>query len=270
MPSGGRSRVVIGLDSGLREKAVLVLGGSRGVGRTIALEAARRGARVAVISRSKPDLEALQRQITDEVGTPPLVVAADARDSRAVEAAVEATRQKYGGIDVGIYSAGVGYWELVTETPEERWDETLDINLKGAFLFTRAVLPGMVSQGRGQLVYLSSRIAAEPIARYGAYSASKAGLRALAEVVAKEVGGHGIRVTTVLAGLIDTAFSDVPHGRPRDQRPPGELMLSPTEVADEIFHVIRTPENAWIKEVFLYPARLSDAPVPRSQGTGAG
>lgn len=211
----------------------------------------------------------LQRQIADQVGTPPLVVVADARDSRAVEAAVEATRQKYGHIDTGIYSAGIGYWELVSEMAEERWDETLDINLKGAFLFTRALVPGMVRQGRGQLVYLSSRIAVEPIARYAAYSASKAGLRALAEVVAKEVGGHGIRVTTVVAGLVDTAFSDGPHGRPRDQRPPHDLMLTVGEMAEQVLHLIRTPENAWVKEVVVYPARLAEVAAPRRRGSDA-
>ncbi len=255
--------------TGLDGRVVLVLGGSRGVGRAIAVEAARGGARVAVIARSTADLEALQRQIADQGSPPPCVVAADARDSRAVEAAVEAVRQAYGRIDTGIYSAGVGYWELVSEMAEERWDETFDINLKGAFLFTRALLPEMVRQGSGQLVYLSSRIAVEPIARYAAYGASKAGLRALAEVVAKEVGGYGIRVTTVVAGLIDTAFSDVPHGRPRDQRPPNDLMLAVGEMAEQVLHVIRAPENAWVKEVVVYPARLAEVATPRRAGSDA-
>lgn len=240
----------------LRGRVVLLVGGSRGLGRSIALGAARRGARVAVISRSKLDLEVLQRQIQTETGVPPLVLTADARDLGAVEAAVEATARELGRVDAGIYTAGVGYWEPVAEMPEERWDETLDTNLKGAFLFARAILPVMLAQRSGQLVYVSSRIAVEPMARYAAYSASKAGLRAFADVLSKEVGHQGIRVTTVVPGLIDTAFSDVPHGRPRDQQPPRELALTVDEVADQILHVIGTPDNAWVKELFVYPARL--------------
>jgi 3-oxoacyl-[acyl-carrier protein] reductase len=243
-------------DLPLRGKVVLILGGGRGLGRSIALGASRLGAHVAVASRSKPDLEALQRDIERETGASPLVIVADVRDTGAVEAAVETTRGKWGRVDAGVYNAGVGYWEAVTEMPEERWDETLDTNLKGAFLFTRVVLPVMLAQRRGQLVYVSSRLAAEPLVRYAAYCASKAGLRAFAEVVAKEAGDRGIRVTTVLPGLIDTGFSDGPHRRPRDRRPPQELMLSADEVADQILQVIRAPDNAWVKELFVYPARL--------------
>ena len=245
-----------GSDLSLRGKVILVIGASRGLGRAIALGAARLGARVAVVSRSKPDLEELRRQIENEVGAAPLILVADVKDSRALESAVEETKRKYGRIDAGVYNAGIGYWQLVVDMPEERWDETLDTNLKGAFLFTHAVLPVMLAQGRGQLVYISSRLAAEPIAQYAAYCASKAGLRAFADVLAKEVARHGIRVTTILAGLIDSGFSDVPHGRPGDQRPPHELMLTVDEVAEQILHVIRAPENAWVKEVFVYPARL--------------
>lgn len=241
----------------LRGKVALLVGGSRGLGRSIALGAARRGARVAVISRSKPDLEALQVQIQTETGAPPLILAADTRDPGAVEAAVEATVREFGRVDAGIYNAGVGYWEPVIEMPEEHWDETFDINLKGAFLFSRAILPVMLAQEQGgQLVFVSSRIAVEPTARYAAYAASKAGLRAFADVLSREVGSQGIRVTTVLPGLIDTAFSDVPHGRPRQQRPPDELILTADEVADQILHVIGTPESTWVKELFVYPARL--------------
>jgi len=240
----------------LRGKAILVIGASRGLGRAVALRAARLGARVAVVSRSKPDLEEIQRQIENEVGVAPLILVADVRDSRALESAVEETKRQYGRIDVGVYNAGIGYWELVVDMPEERWDETLDTNLKGAFLFTRAVVPVMLAQGRGQLVFVSSRLAAEPIAQYAAYCASKAGLRVFADVLAKEVARHGIRVTTILAGLIDTGFSDMPRGRPRDQRPPRDLMLTVDEVAEQILHVIQSPENAWVKEVFVYPARL--------------
>ena len=243
-------------DVALRGKAILVIGASRGLGRAVALRAARLGARVAVVSRSKPDLEEIQRQIENEVGVAPLILVADVRDSRALESAVEETKRQYGRIDVGVYNAGIGYWELVVDMPEERWDETLDTNLKGAFLFTRAVVPAMLAQGRGQLVFVSSRLAEEPIAQYAAYCASKAGLRVFADVLAKEVARHGIRVTTILAGLIDTGFSDMPRGRPRDQRPPRDLMLTVDEVAEQILHVIQSPENAWVKEVFVYPARL--------------
>lgn len=240
----------------LRGRVVLVLGGGRGLGRSIVLGASRLGAHVAVASRSKSDLEALQREVERETGGAPLIMAADARDAGAVEEVVAATTGKWGHIDAGVYNAGVGYWEAVTEMPEERWDETLDTNLKGAFLFTRALLPVMLARGRGQLVYVSSRLAAEPLIRYAAYCASKAGLRALAEVVAKETADGGIRVTTVLPGLIDTGFSDGPHRRPREQRPPHALMLSADEVAGQILQVLQAPDNAWVKELFVYPARL--------------
>lgn len=242
--------------SALRGKVVLVVGASRGLGRAVALGAARSGARVAVIARSKPDLEALRRQVEDEGGVSPLLLTADVKDSGALESAVAETRRAYGRVDAGVYSAGVGYFEPVIGMPEERWDDTLDTNLKGAFLFTRTVLPVMQAQGGGQLIYVSSRLAAEPIGRYAAYCASKAGLRAFADVMAREAAPQGVRVTTILPGLIDTEFSDVPHGRPPDQRPPRDLMLTADEVAGEILHVLQTSDNAWVREVFVYPAHL--------------
>lgn len=245
-----------GSDSPLRGRVVLVVGAGRGLGRAVALGAARLGAGIGAVARSKHDLEELRRQMEHEVGVSPLVLVADVKDSSALESAVEETRRAYGRVDAGVYNAGVGYWEPVLDMPEERWDDTLNTNLKGAFLFTRAVLPVMLAQGRGQLVYVSSRLAADPIGRYAAYCASKAGLRAFAEVVAKEAAPEGIRVTTILPGLIDTGFSDGPQGRPADQRPPRELMLTADEVAAEILHVIQTSENTWVRELFVYPARL--------------
>jgi short-subunit dehydrogenase len=240
----------------LHGRVLLVTGAGRGLGRAIARGAACLGADLALLARTKSDLEAVRDEIERDTGRAALVIPADVRDSVAVGAAIEAAGRRFGGVDAGIYNAGVGYWEPIVATPEERWDETLDVNLKGAFLFTRALLPAMLVRGGGQLVFVSSRIAAEPIANYGAYAASKAGLRAFAEVVTKEVGGRGVRVTTVIAGLIDTGFSDVPHGRPRDQRPPAELMLTVDEVADQILNVLRAPANAWVKELYVYPARL--------------
>ncbi|MBI4247686.1 MAG: SDR family oxidoreductase [Candidatus Rokubacteria bacterium] len=245
-----------GSDAPLRGRVVLVVGASRGLGRAVAQGAARLGAAVGAIARSKPDLDALRRQMEQEVGVSPLVLAADVKDPRTLESAVEETRRAYGRVDAGVYSAGVGYWERVLDMTEERWHDTLDTNLTGAFRFTRAVLPVMLAQGRGQLVYVSSRLVAEPIGPYAAYCASKAGLRALAEAVAKEVAPGGIRVTTILPGLIDTGFSDVPHGRPTHERPPRELMLTAGEVAAEILHVIQTSENTWVRELFVHPARL--------------
>lgn len=211
---------------------------------------------MAVVARSAPDLESLRRHLGQETGVSPLALTADVRNASAVAAAVEATARAFDRVDAGVYSAGVGYWEPVIEMPEERWDTTLDTNLKGAFLFTRAVLPVMLAQGGGQLVYVSSRVAAEPIGHYAAYCASKAGLRAFADVVAKEAATGGVRVTTILPGLIDTEFSDVPHGRPTDQRPGRDLMLTAEEVAAEILHVIEISENTWIREVLVNPARL--------------
>jgi NAD(P)-dependent dehydrogenase (short-subunit alcohol dehydrogenase family) len=239
----------------LAGRVVLVFGATRGIGRATAIGAAGAGARLSVVARSERDVDALARGLTAS-GAPAIAIAADGRVAAQVESAVAATMQRYGRIDVVVHSAGVGYWELVGDMSEEHWDETFAANLKSAFVLTRAVLPAMRRQQDGQIIYVGSRIALEPIPRYAAYAASKAGLRAFAEVVARETQGHGIRVTTVVPGLVDTTFSDAPYGRPRSERPSPHLMLSADEVAAQILHVIASPSNAWLKEVLVYPARL--------------
>lgn len=239
----------------LAGRVVLVFGATRGIGRATAAGAAEAGAWLSVVARSERDVAALAGELTAS-GAPAIGIAADGRVAAQVESAVAATMERYGRIDVAVHSAGVGYWERVSDMSEEHWDETFAANLKSAFVLTRAVLPAMRRQQDGQLIYIGSRIAFEPISHYAAYAASKAGLRAFAEVVATETQGHGIRVTTVVPGLVDTTFSDVPYGRPRSERPPPDRMLRADEVAAQILHVIASPSNAWLKEVLVYPARL--------------
>lgn len=234
---------------------VVITGAGRGIGRATALEAARRGGAVALLARTRADVEAVAGEIGAASGRA-LAVPGDVSVGAQVAGAVKRTLDAFGRIDVVVNNAGVGYWEPVETMAEERWDHLMAVNVKSGFLMTREVLPLMRRQGGGQLIFVSSLLAREPRVNYAAYSASKAALLAFARGVAVEVKGTGIRVTSVCPGLVDTTFSDIPHGRPRADHPPAEKMLTPDDVAQQIVHVMTTSPNALVHELWLNPTWL--------------
>jgi NAD(P)-dependent dehydrogenase (short-subunit alcohol dehydrogenase family) len=191
-------------------RSVLVTGAADGIGLGIATRFARAGDRVALLDYDGPRLEAAVAALAGE-GREVFGQATDVRDSESVQSAVDWTVSRFGRLDVAVSNAGVYPNRPVVEMEEDEWDRVLDTNLKGTFLFTRAVARQMLAQGgpypwtnsRGKIVTLAS--GAHRSARIGAahYCASKAGLVLFSQALAMELAEHGINVNILSPGFTD-------------------------------------------------------------------
>ncbi len=186
-------------------KTALVTGGSRGIGRAVCLELARRGADVAFIYRSR-DAEAAETQArVRSFGRRALALKADLADASAVGAAVDRAAAEPGRIDVLVQAAGaMGAWRDVADLSIDEWDRYLAVDLSGAFYVIRAALPHLRKAGGGAIVAISSIAAQMCQPRNVQGAAAKAGLEAMVRVVAREEGRRGIRANAVSIGLTDT------------------------------------------------------------------
>ena len=200
-------------------KVLLVTGAAHGQGRATALAFAREGARIAALDVARPlafpgyplgtvdDLATLAEEIR-ALGSDALTVAADVRDDGAVTGAVADTVARFGRIDVLFNNAGICAYGLAHELTEAEWDTMLDINLKGAWLVARRVIPVMIRQHSGVILNNSSVAGLRGMARLSHYAASKWGLTGLTKSWAIELAPHGIRVNSIHPTGVNTPMND--------------------------------------------------------------
>jgi NAD(P)-dependent dehydrogenase (short-subunit alcohol dehydrogenase family) len=193
----------------LTDKVAIVSGGSRGIGRSIALALAEAGAQVVVASRKQEGVDAVVRDITGSGGTAAGVVA-HVGDEEAVATLVEKTVELFGGVDIVVNNAGTNphFGPLVTATTS-LWDKIMDVNVRGAFFVCRQVVPIMQERGGGKIVNVASVAGVRPQPAMGIYSISKAGLIMLTKAFAQELGPFNIQVNAVAPGVIKTRFSSI-------------------------------------------------------------
>ena len=188
----------------LSDRAALVTGASRGIGRAVALKLAERGAKVGVnYHRSAAAAEEVAQQIRSQGGEC-LLVQGDVSQPADVERIVQATQQTFGRIDILVNNAGLNRDTLILRMSEEDWDAVQNTNLRGAFLCTRAVLRPMMRQRWGRIINISSLAGVLGNAGQANYSAAKAGLIGLTKATAREIGSRNITVNAVAPGFIQT------------------------------------------------------------------
>ena len=182
-------------------KTVLITGASRGIGEAAAREFAAAGANVALIARSTDDIA----RIAGEIGTKALAIPCDVSRYTQFEQAVAATAQTFGGLDILINNAGVvDPMGDFADLDPEAWARTIDINLKGVMHGMRAVIPGMIAQGHGTILNISSGAAHNPVEGWTAYCASKAGVYMLTRTADLECRGKGLRIMGLSPGTVAT------------------------------------------------------------------
>ena len=185
-------------------KVALVTGGSRGIGKAIALKFASEGADVVFTYLSN---KAAAEQTEQELGQFGHRVKAYASDASSFESAHELVKQvieDFSRIDILVNNAGITRDTLLMRMTEQQWDEVLNGNLKSAFNFTHAVVPLMARQRAGSIISLSSVVGIAGNAGQANYAASKAGIIALSTSVAKEMGSRNVRCNCIAPGFIDT------------------------------------------------------------------
>ena len=189
----------------LHGKSVLITGASSGIGAALARACGRRGARVALLARGEAALGRVAAEVRAAGGLP-FVQAVDLTDAAAAEAAVRASVAALGMPELVISNAGSGRWLRVEETPPEEAAAMAAMPYLAAFYLTRALLPGMLARGSGQLVYVNSPAALVAWPGAVGYTAARWALRGFAEALAADLHGTGLRVTTAIPGLVSSSY----------------------------------------------------------------
>ena len=229
-------------------RVAIVTGAGRGIGRAVARIFAREGAAVVLVARSRPELEAVARRIIDDGGRA-LAVAVDVSDEAAVGTLMKRVLAEQARIDLLVTAAGTAGFGLAADAKLADWDQMLAVNLRGAMLCCRAVLPAMVAQGGGTIINIGSVVTSRVLTGSAAYTASKYGLLGFSRVLAEEMRPHGVRVAVLSAGATDTSLWDAIENPP-DRR----LMLRPEQVGEAALAMALTEPNATLEELTLLPA----------------
>lgn len=224
----------------LAGQVVLVTGASRGIGAATAVACADAGADVAIGYRHKTsEAEATVAAVRSRGGKSE-AFPADVREPDQVDAMIAAVLDRFGKIDGLVNNAGVITDSHVVDMAVDQWRHMLDVDLTGAFLCSRAVLPGMLQRGSGSIVMISSRLGQIGFAGASHYAAAKAGLLGLAKSLAKEVGPEGVRVNVVAPGVTITDMTtDVIQGEVGRRRlaelPSGRFATAEDVAASVVF-----------------------------------
>ena len=191
----------------LLNKVVLITGGSRGIGAAVAVMMAKAGATVALTySQHKSEAHKVAHRVA-EIGSECLIIKSDAADPADVRRAVNAALDHFGKIDILVNNAGVWKRGAIGSMTEHQWDETMDINLKGTFLFCNAVVPIMKKQRSGRIINVASTAGQRGEPFYSHYAASKGGVIAFTKAIAAELAPHNILVNCVSPGWVETGMT---------------------------------------------------------------
>jgi len=196
----------------LEDKVAVVTGAARGIGKAIADTLARSGADVVVVDIQADLAEGTAREIATGTGRRMIALKVDVADRESVRHMVDHTIEEFGRLDILVNNAGITRDSLIMRMKEEDWDQVLNINLKGAFNCSQAVVRQMMKQHYGRIVNISSVSGVSGQAGQTNYSSSKAGLIGFTKALAKEVGSRNITVNAVAPGFIETELTaDLPR-----------------------------------------------------------
>jgi NAD(P)-dependent dehydrogenase (short-subunit alcohol dehydrogenase family) len=225
----------------LSNLTALVTGASKGIGAAVCRALAEEGATVFAMARSANLLADLE----ERSGCHPIVgdVTREADLARAVDVV---SAESGGPPDLVVSSAGVFDLAPLAETPTEVLDRNLDVNLRGAFLLVRAVLPGMLERGSGLIVTVGSVAGRTAFPGNAAYSASKFGVRGMHEVLLEEIRGSGVRATLLEPGACDTPIWDDLEPDAREDLPDRGQMLRPRDVAEAVVFLASRPADVQV------------------------
>jgi 3-oxoacyl-[acyl-carrier protein] reductase len=223
-------------------KTAIITGSSRGIGKETAIILAKKPVNLVVCSRSQSEISSAVEEINKLTGNSSSVlgIKCDVSIPSQVNSLVRSTIEKFGSktIDILVNNAGVAFNKKLIDTSEEEWDQAINTNLKGAFLFAKAVLPYMISKKSGVILNVNSGAGKVGFSNLSAYCASKFGLSGLAESLALEVNTHksNIRVLTIFLGQVATKMwedFDLAYYEKNKNK-----MLSPQDVAAKIVEMI--------------------------------
>jgi len=231
----------------LAGQVALVTGGSQGIGLAIARRLGRMGARVALCARDTEHISRAGESLEAE-GIRAMYGSCDVTRPGEVEAWVRRVNEVFGPVDILVNNAGMGVFAPAHKLSEADWDRVMDTNLKGAWLCSKAVVPQMMHRGTGHIINISSLAGKNTFAGGGVYCASKWGLLGLSGCMAEDLRAHGIRVSAVCPGSVQTEFS--PHAGKDPQK-----MLQPDDVAHVVAMLVTQSPQSFVSAVEMRPTQ---------------
>ncbi|MCZ2814572.1 SDR family NAD(P)-dependent oxidoreductase [Modestobacter sp. VKM Ac-2984] len=240
----------------LQGKVALVTGASSGIGEATAVALAEAGAAVAIGARRKDRLDALATKLRND-GARVLQLDLDVTDEQACATAIARTREELGGLDVLVNNAGVMLLGTIVGADPEDWRRMIDTNVLGVLYMTHAAIEGMVEQGWGDVVNMSSVAGRTARKGAGVYNASKWAVNAFSESLRQEVTGRGVRISLVEPGAVATELTDhitQPEAKRASQEmAAGMTRLQAEDIARAVLYVVSQPSHVAVNEVLVRP-----------------
>ncbi|KST63000.1 SDR family oxidoreductase [Mastigocoleus testarum] len=233
-----------------QKKTALITGASSGIGKATALEFAKAGIGIALVSRTTDKLAKVASE-AQALGVNSKFYPLDLENVETVSENIQNIIGDFGNIDILVNNAGIGYTGTLSQTSLSDWQRVIDLNLTSVFQCIMGVLPAMRDRGTGTIINVSSVAGKQAFAGWGAYCVSKAGLMALSQALSQEERPHGIRVTAICPGAVNTSIWDTDTVNADFDR---SKMLSPEDVARSILYAAMLPKQAVVDELTLMPS----------------
>jgi 3-oxoacyl-[acyl-carrier protein] reductase len=232
----------------LKNKRAIVTGAGRGIGRAISLALASAGADVIVSARTQPEIDIVAKEI-EKLGRKSLAVRADVSQESDVQNLISKSTDKFGTIDILVNNAGIGSFAKVSELSTKDFDAMWNVNIRGVFLCTRAVLPFMITQHSGDIINISSLAGRNAFIGGAGYAATKWALIGFSRCLMLEVREQNIRVITICPGSVDTAFGGQSSASHRSKGP----IPKAEDIAQVVLNTLLMPRNVMVSEVDVRP-----------------
>ena len=238
------------MDFSQSQANAIITGASSGIGKATALAFAKAGINVALVSRSLDALDTVAQACTQQgVKAKPYVM--DLNELAKIPGTIQEIVADFGNIDIIVNNAGMGYTNLLRETPLADWQQVINLNLTSVFQCVQGVLPQMRERKQGTIINVASIAATQAFPEWGAYSVSKAALLSFSKVLAVEERSNGIRVVAISPGAVNTPMWDTETVQADFER---SAMLTPELVAQTILQAALLPAEAVIEDLTILPS----------------
>ncbi len=230
----------------LKGKRVLLTGASKGIGRALALELAKKGAHLGIVARSEAALHQVQAE-AQALGATCYAFVGDIAENGFADGCAATMKEAFGGVDYLINNAGYGIFGPTESYSFEQWTDLYDTNVKGTFLFAKSVLGIMRAQKNGHIINIASDVAKRVFDGGSLYCSSKFAQDAFSAALRKEVRRDGIKVSVVYSGLVNTPFH---KGDDTEEK---KTWLTDENMADSILFIMQQPTHVVIDELMIHP-----------------
>lgn len=232
----------------LKNKAAVITGAGKGIGRATAFELAKQGVNLGLIARSEAELAALCKELTNEYGIKAVYAIGDVSNRAEAEAAVDSILEQLGKVDILINNAGIAQFGTLLDMDPADWEKIIQVNLMGTYYITRKILPAILEQPEGSIINIASTAGEKGFATGSAYVASKFAVMGLTESLMQEVRKANIRVTALTPSTVATELAVNAGLKIGDE----DRMMQPEDVAELILSVLQLPQRVFIKSAGIW------------------